>query len=424
MSGDMDRSARYTLLVLAAILAVNHLDRHILSITLNQIGAEFALTDTQLGLLSGLLFAVVYVLFGFPVAKLAATGNRRNIVAISAAVWSTLTIAMAGAQNFAQLALARLGVGIGEAGAVAPSHSMISDLYPEHRRTSAMAAYVAGANIGVLLAFLVGGIVGQAFGWRWAFVVAGIPGLVLALLLRFTVAEPQRERPVSADQSRSLFLSTFGTIWNDRGLFHAMAGISIVGIVTFGALAWNPTFIIRVHGLSQAQTGIFLALTIGIGGGLGTWLSGRLADRWGDADPRWRIGIVVAVILISKPFIAVFLLADGRALALAAFVGSAAIASVFWGPTFAYLHSRIEPHMRPMATAIFLFCFNLIGVGVGPTIIGFLSDAVFAASGARSVAHALLAVQIAGIWAAWHYWQVVKEIARVPAQTSSAGKAA
>ena len=409
----LKNSPHYTLVVLMVIFAVNNLDRHILSITLNQIGAEFSLSDTQLGLLSGLMFAVVYVLFGFPVARLAAHGNRRNIIAVSVAIWSTLTIAMAGAQNFVQLALARLGVGIGEAGAVAPAHSMISDIYPEEKRTSAMATFVSGANIGVLLAFLVGGIGGQFLGWRWAFVIAGIPGLLLALVLWRTVVEPKREKAWPTDaENRSLFVDTLKTIWNDKGLFHAMVGISIVGIVTFGALAWNPTFIIRTHELTQAQTGIFLALTIGIGGGLGTWLSGKLADYWGKRNPGWRVGIVVAVILISKPFIMGFLLFDNRAMALASFVGSAVIASVFWGPTFAHLHSSVAPQMRPMATAIFLFCFNLVGVGIGPTLIGVLSDTIYAGAGIRSLAYALLTIQIAGLLAAWHYWQVVKAIGR------------
>jgi len=407
----MVHSSRYTLIILMAIFAVNNLDRHILSITLNQIGDEFTLSNTQLGLLSGLVFAVVYVLFGFPIAKLAAKGNRRNMIAASVAIWSSLTIAMAGAQNFAQLALARLGVGIGEAGAVAPAHSMISDLFPPEKRTSAMATFVTGANIGVLLAFLVGGIGGQILGWRWAFVIAGIPGLILAALMWFTVTEPVREAAGKSDEEyKSLLIATLKAIWNDRGLFHAMIGISIVGIVTFGALAWNPTFIIRVHGLTQAQTGIFLALTIGVGGGICTWASGKLADKWGAKDPRWRIGVVIAAILISKPFIVGFLLLDTRLLALLSFVGAAVIASVFWGPTFAYLHTRMPTEMRPMATAIFLFCFNLIGVGVGPTVVGILSDTLYADFGIRSIALSLLTIQIAGIWAAWHYWQAMREI--------------
>ncbi|MEP0518874.1 MAG: MFS transporter [Hyphomicrobiales bacterium] len=409
MPPSLKSQKRYTLLLLTAIFAVNSLDRQILSILLDPIGREFALSDTQLGLLSGLMFAVVFVLFGFPVAKLAARGNRRNIVSIAAMVWSSLTIVMAGAQNFTQLALARLGVGIGEAGCVAPAHSMISDLYPEERRTSAMSTFVVGANLGILFAFLIGGIAGQYLGWRWAFVIAGVPGLILALLLRFTVQESVRD--VSAPQSdRSLFLETFKYIWNDRGLFHAMIGLSIVGIFTFGTLAWNPTFIIRNHQLPLAQLGLFLALTIGVGGALGTWLSGQIADRLGDRDARWRIGIVIIAIIIPKPFGILYLFTETTQLALSFYVAGAVLAGVFWGPTFAYLHSRIPTHMRPMATAIFMFAFNLVGVGIGPTLIGLSSDMMFSDLGPQSLTYALLVVQISGIWAAWHYWQVVQEM--------------
>ena len=210
----MHTSGRYTLVILTAILAVNQLDRNILGILLDDIGQEFALSDTQLGLLSGALFVAVYVLFGFPVAKLASRGNRRNIIAVSSAVWSALTIAMAGAQNFLQLALARLGVGIGEAGAVVPAHSMISDLYPPEKRTSAMATFVVGANIGVLLAFLIGGIAGQFLGWRWALVIAGAPGFVLAFLMWLTVDEPQRAVQASNPQKKSLLIEALKAIWS------------------------------------------------------------------------------------------------------------------------------------------------------------------------------------------------------------------
>lgn len=409
------KSNAYALGVLTAMFAVNQLDRNILAVTLDQIGAEFALTDTQLGLLSGALFAIVYALFGFPVAGLAARGNRRNIISAATAVWSVLTIAMGFAQNFAQLVLARLGVGIGEAGAVAPAHSMISDFYPPERRTSAMATFAAGANIGVLLAFLVGGIAGQVLGWRWAFVIAGLPGLVLALLLRFTVAEPHRSsEPVPVRQG-SLLLHTWRTIRNDTGLFHALCGLAVTGIVTFGALAWTATFIIRAHGLSQAQTGIFLALGVGILGGFGTWAGGAIADRLGAKNPRWRLGVVIAAILAAKPFAIGFLLFPSAVPALACLVISGSMATVFWGPTYAFLHARVEPHMRPMATAIYLCVFNIVGVGVGPTVIGLASDTLFAGQGARSLGYAILLVQIAGVWGAWHYWRALQTIGRDPA---------
>lgn len=407
----MVQSRRYVLLLLTAILAINFLDRHILGILLEAIGRDLNLTDTQLGLLSGIFFAAVYVLFGFPIAWLAARGNRRNIVAASAVVWSCLTIAMGAAQNFAQLALARLGVGIGEAGAVAPSHSMITDLYPPEQRTSALSTYVAGANIGILLAFLIGGLGGQAFGWRWAFVIAGIPGLLLALVLRLTVSEPRRTGVRSSDtEYRSLFIATLRTILADRGLTHAMIAVSLTGIVAFGGLAWNPTFLIRVHSLSQAQTGTFLALTIGIFGGLGTIICGHLADRLGRRDPRWRLGIVICAVLLAKPFVVAILLLDATIPVLLLFLVPAALGSVFWGPTFAFLHARVGAEMRPMATAIYLFAFNLVGMGLGPTLVGLMSDRVFSAHAEDSLRYALLVIQFAGIWGAWHYWKAMRTI--------------
>ena len=404
---------RYVLFLLTSLFAVAHLDRHVLSISLNAIGQEFSLSNTQLGMLSGLVFAVMFVLAGFPIAHLAARGNRRNIVAASAVVWSALTLAMALAQNFTQLVLARLGVGLGEAGAVAPAHAIISDHYPEGQRTSALATFATGANIGVLLAFLIGGVVGQAFGWRWAFVVAGVPGLVLAVLLRFTArdaARPDSPPPVA----HHLFRRTVLAIWQDRGLFHACCGIALTGIVTFGALAWLPTFLIRSHGLGLSQVGLFLALTTGIVGGLGTYATGQLADRLGQQRPRWRIGLVILAILLTKPLSWVFLLSDNTMLALACFVLVASVANVFWGPTFAYLHDRLPPEMRPMGTAVFLFAFNLIGVGIGPTLVGLASDTVYAGHGQDSLRLALATVHVFGLWGLWHYWQAMMQISAVP----------
>ncbi|MXN66357.1 MFS transporter [Stappia sp. GBMRC 2046] len=404
-------SKGYTLSLLTAVFAINQLDRQILGITLEAIGQEFDLSDTKLGILSGLAFAVVFGAFGLPIARLAARGNRRNIISLSLIAWSGLTAATAGAQNFTHLALARIGVGIGEAGGVAPAHSMITDLYPPEKRTSAMATFVSGGNIGILLAFLIGGIVGQEFGWRWAFVVAGVPGILLAFLLRFTVREPERDISVKAgEQNRSLFIATSRAIFDDPGLRCALFAISLTGVVTFGALAWTPTFAIRALGLSQAQAGIFLALSVGIGGGLGTWFSGRVADRLGTSDPRWRLGIAVAGLLAAKPFILGFLLLESRPPALGCLVVATLFAGIFWAPTFVFLHSRIPSHMRPMATAIFIFAFNLVGVGMGPTVVGLASDTIFSGFGSRSLGVSLAVIQAVGVAGAWFYWKAMRTI--------------
>lgn len=401
-----------TLGLLTAVFAVSHLDRQIVSISLNAIGQEFTLNDTQLGLLSGLLFAVFFVVFSLPAAHYAAYRNRRPLISIAVALWSGLTMAAAGAQSFIHLAFTRIGVAIGEAGAVAPAHAMICDLYPEKRRISALATFVSGANIGLLLAFAIGGLIGQFWGWRWAFLVAGIPGLFLALALWRFADEPNRPAPDNPLGGGALLRQTLGRIWRDRSLLHALLGLSLTGIITHGALAWNPAFIIRVHELNVAQTGLLMAMFIGVGGAIGTIIGGRLADRLGARDARWRMGIVMLSILIAKPFALVFLLSENTTLALAAFAFSASLGGIFWAPTFAHAYQRLPSPMRPMATAIFLFAFNIIGLGIGPTIAGLLSDMMAASAGPRSLGYALAIVQVAGLWALWHYWQVMKSDVR------------
>lgn len=397
-----------TLGLLTAVFAISHLDRQIVSISLNAIGLEFALNDTQLGILSGLLFAVFFVVFSIPAAHYAAYRNRRPLISIAVAIWSSLTVAAAAAQSFIHLAFTRIGVAIGEAGAVAPAHAMICDLYPEKRRISALATFVSGANIGLLLAFAIGGVIGQVLGWRWAFVLAGVPGLFLALALWRFADEPPRAAPDDPLGGGALLRQTLARIWTDRSILHALIGLSLTGIITHGALAWNPAFIIRVHELNVAQTGLLLALFIGVGGAAGTIISGRLADRLGAKDIRWRMGIVMLSILIAKPFALIFLLADNTILALSAFAVSASLGGIFWAPTFAHAYQRLPSPMRPMATAIFLFAFNMIGLGIGPTIVGILSDMMAAEQGVRSLGYALAIVQVAGLWALWHYWQVMK----------------
>jgi predicted MFS family arabinose efflux permease len=403
------QSPTYVLMVLTAILAVNQLDRHILNISLDAIGREFSLTDAQLGLLSGVLFTVLYILFGFPAARLAARFNRRNIVAVSALVWSSLTIATGTAQSFAQLALLRMGVGVGEAGAIGPSQAIISDLYPEDRRTTAMGVYMSGATTGILFAFLVGGVVGQAYGWRWTFVAAGVPGIILAVILRVTCREPERVgTSAEPEVERSLFVSTVKRIWKDRVLFHIFIGFGISGTVTFGALTWYAAYIIRFHELNQAQTGIYLACTVGIIGSIGSILAGRFADRLGASDPRRRIYVVIIGLLAAKPFALAFLLQSDTVLALASLAVATFFANTISGPTFALIHNRFDNEMRPMATAVYLFAFNMIGLGFGPALVGLVSDVLLPDAGNRSLAYALVVAQLVGIWGAWHFWKATR----------------
>ncbi len=399
---EKETQNRKLLFSLTAAFALNHLDRQILAITLNDIGVEFRLSDLQLGMLSGLAFAIIYVVLGFPVAKMVRPGNRKLIVTGALTIWSVMTAMMGLANSFATLFLARIGVGVGEAGCVPPSHSMITDAYSVEKRAGALAFYSAGANIGIFLAFLVGGILATIYGWRMAFLVAGIPGLALALWM-LTIKEPvgsmRNTRP-----ERANFKATMASVIADASIRHAFFGAALTAIIGYGAISWVSVYLIRSHALSAAQTGIFLAFAIGIGGALGTWAGGVAADRLGARNKTWPLKFVALSILLVKPFSVAFYLSGQTTLALSLFVIPAAAGSIFIGPTLSHAYSRIEPANRPMMTAIFMFMVNLIGLGVGPILVGWLSDNLAGSYGTDSLRISLATMQIIGLWGALHFW--------------------
>ncbi len=397
--------------------AFNHFDRHLLAILLERIKLDLMLSDLQLGFLSGIVFGGIYAVMGIPIALLAARRNRRNIITVALVVWSALTLACGFAQNFWQLALARFGVGIGEAGGTAPSHSMISDLYPEGRRAGAMAFYSAGANLGFFTAMMVGAIVASSFGWRWAFIVAGIPGLIMAVVLR-TVPEPLRESGAddgSVPPGRtSLLRPTLSHLWRDPGLRHVIAGAALNTTVIYGLLAWTPTYLIRVHDLPLKVVGIYLAVVIGLIGAAGTFAGGLLADRLARRDRRWYCWVLAAAILVGKPFMFFFLLSDTTVPVLAAFVLATVFGAVFLGPMISVLHDRTEPRLRPVASAVLLFTINLVGLGLGPVLVGALSDLLF--DGGDGLRYAIVLLQLLGLWAAFHFFLAGRALSRgIPA---------
>lgn len=279
-----DRTLLYSL---TAVFSLSYLDRQILNITLNDIGLEFALSDLQLGSLSGIAFAIVYVLFGFPVARFTRPGNRKKIVVVALSLWSGMTALMGMAGSFGTLLMARIGVGVGEAGCVPPSHSMIVDSYPPDKRASALSFFSAGSNVGVFFAFLIGGILASEYGWRVAFVVAGAPGLLLALWLVFTLKEPTSP-PVLKQWSttRQDYKTLITQLFRDKSTRHAHIGAALTAMIGLGAVAWIAVYRIRSHALSVAQVGVYLAVAIGIAGALGTWLGGVFCDRLGKKTPR------------------------------------------------------------------------------------------------------------------------------------------
>jgi predicted MFS family arabinose efflux permease len=406
---SLHRSGRiYALLLLTALSAVNQLDRQLINILIEPIRLEFGLGDFQLGLLSGFSFVVLYGLLSVPAAHYAVRIGSRNMLSAAALIWGGMTLASGFAQSYVHLLLARIGVGFGEAGGMPPSHAMISNLYGPAERGGAMATWSSGVNVGIFLSFLGGGYIGNHYGWRAAFVVAGLLTIALAVVLRISIREPRR---LSADapreRRRGLVLATAKVMWRDSVLRQIWIAGTLAAITGYASLAWVPAYLVRTHGLNIAQVGLYFALVAGLGGALGTFLGGVISDRVRARDVRWSVWLVGVCLAICKPVVIFFLLTDDTAVALTLFIAPAMIASIYLGPSLALLHNRVETvdvDMRPMASALYLLTLNVVGFGLGPVLVGAMSQWVFHASGGGSLRYALVAMQIGGLVATLHFF--------------------
>jgi len=389
--------ANYVLGVLFVVYMFNFIDRQALSVFIGPIKDEFGASDTAMGMLVGFAFAVLYTFSGIPIARWADTSNRRSIIAIGLAVWSAMTVATGLARNFAQLVIARIGVGIGEAAGTPPAHSLIADYFPVHKRGTALAIYSSGLFVGAGCAYLGGGYLREYFDWRTAFVVLGIPGLVFALVVRFTVREPPRgystghKGAVAASTLKeTLHFLLSSPSWVLLGL-----GASLIAIPGYGVLMWGYEFYARVHGLSPVEIGQWMALIIGLGGCLGTLLGGKLTDYFGQKRPALAIMVPAAFTFLGMPLSLLFLSLDSSTLSLACFFVAYILLNVYVPAVFNVNQSLARLNMRATASAIMLFAINIIGAGAGPFIVGGLSDLYADDHGVESIRYALKNVFIA-----------------------------
>ncbi|MEH6610132.1 MAG: MFS transporter [Halioglobus sp.] len=391
--------SRYALFMLTLVYAFNFVDRQILVILQEPIKQDMGLSDVQLGLLSGFSFALVYITAGIPIAYWADRTNRRNIITAALTVWSGMT-AMAGlAQNYSQLLLARIGVGIGEAGGGPPSHAMISDFYPPERRGTAMAIYSTGVHVGVLAGFIVGGLISQAYGWRIAFLAVGIPGIVLAVVFYFTVKEPQRGywEPAEAGAERPTLGETLKLLSSLRSFWYLAGAAGLASFVGYGSGNFAPSFMMRSHDLSIAQVGIILALFGGGGGIVGTFLGGYLADRLGKTDKRWYLWVPMVAGVISVPLGFPYLLLDNTTVVIALLFFVTIAMNTYLGPCLAISHTLVPASMRALTSAVLFFVINLIGLGLGPVTAGLLSDWLTGIYGPDGLRYAMLIVGMVGM---------------------------
>ncbi len=410
---DSTTARNYALGLLTVVYAFNFIDRQLLAILQESIKADLGLSDGLLGLLSGFAFAIFYVTAGIPIARFADHSNRRNIVAISVFIWSFMTAVSGFAQNFFHLLMARIGVGIGEAGGSPPSHSIISDIFPPEKRASALGFYSTGVNIGILFGFLLGGWLNEYFGWRVAFMVVGIPGILIAFVVRFTIAEPVRglnEQKVVSDKAPP-FMDAVRMLWDRRSFRHMAMGAALNAFVGYSVANWSASFFIRSHGMSTGELGTWLAMISGLGGALGVVLGGMAADKLSPRDKRWYMWVPAISGLIIVPFMIPVYLASSVYLALVLSIIPGIMQNVYLGSTIATTHALVGIRMRALSSAILFLILNTIGLGLGPLVIGSLSDYLNSTHGTDSLRLAMLYVLPAVmVWSSLHFFLASKSL--------------
>ena len=406
---------QYVLGVLVVVYVFNFVDRQILAILAPAIKADLDLSDTQIGALSGVAFGIFYATLGIPIARLADKYSRVNIISICLAIWSLMTALSGLATNFIQLLIARIGVGIGEAGGSPPSHSLIADYYAPDKRSTALGIYALGIPIGILFGNLAGGWISEYFGWRNAFFLVGVPGIVLALVLRFSVKEPPRgySEPKKPTVAQVPFTDVVKKMWSLKTFRYIALGAGTQAFVGYGAIAWMPSFLVRTHDMSAGEVGTALGLIIGIFGGIGTLLSGMIGDRFGQINIRNYLLIPALAFLIAVPAGLAVYLVDNLDLVLAIYAVPAFLTHLYTGPTFGMLQTMAPLHMRAAASALLLFIINIIGLVFGPTVVGIISDLLQSAQqmdDTESLRYALLMCNFVYLLSFYYYYKGSKTL--------------
>ncbi|MCR5875023.1 MFS transporter [Phenylobacterium sp. J426] len=421
---------RYAMWLLLGIYIINFLDRQVINILAEPIKNDLGLSDTQLGLMSGLAFAIFYTVLGIPLARLAERKNRAYIIGTSVAVWSGFTALCGQAQNFTQLALCRIGVGVGEAGCTPPAHSLISDMVPKEKRSSALAFYSMGTPLGSLLGLVLGGLVADAYGWRVAFLVAGAPGLLFAVLVFTTLKEPRRiiaKQAAKVTAATASFGETLRYVTRKPTFWYISMGASLKAFIGYGHAPFTASFFLRNHteevaglaasfGLkSVGFLGLAIGLLAGIGGAIGTFAGGWIADKVAKRNLGHQMITPAIGALLSVPIYSAAVLVDSAPLGICLLGLNYLVASTWYGPVYGSAQSIVPPHMRATTSAILLFLANLIGLGMGPVAVGLLSDGLNTGMGlgsAEGVRWALIISALFGVIPFVLFWLARKTLHR------------
>jgi predicted MFS family arabinose efflux permease len=380
---------RYALWMLLIIYTLNFVDRQIVAILAEPIKKDLGLSDAQLGLLGGIAFAFFYTFLGIPIARLAERGNRVKIISTAVIVWSGFTAISGAAQNFTHLLLARIGVGVGEAGCTPPAHSLISDYVPPEKRASALAFYSMGVPVGSAMGFIVGALIAAEFGWRAAFFAVGLPGVILGIIAWTTLKEPRNLGLVMqhGQGSSPTFREALKEVAGKKSYWYIVSAATVVSFLGYGHAYFLPSFLTRVHEMGLAERGAALAGMTFFAGVIGTLIGGRIADAAAKKDTRAYATVPMIAFVIGVPFFLAAMFADGTVATLLLLAVPTLLNSIWYGPVYAAVQGLVQPRTRATAVAIMLFLVNMVGLGLGPTVIGILSD-VFATGHFATIAPA------------------------------------
>lgn len=426
-----DGYRRYALWLLFVIYTLNFLDRQIVNILAEPIKQDLGLSDTQLGMLTGLSFALFYTVLGLPIARLAERGNRAWIISGAVAIWSLFTVACGLARNYPMLLLARIGVGVGEAGCTPPAHSLITDFTPREKRASALAIYNLGVPIGSLLGLALGAVIADQLGWRMAFLLVGAPGLLVAALAFFTLREPRRVNGRMEAAETPSFGEALRELRTKRTFWFVALGVAFIAFLGYGHIAFYGSFYLRNHGPeldrlagqagamfgtelgALAFLGPALGVLVGVAGAIGTWLGGQIADRAARRDLRAYVSVPAVAVFGGAPFFVAAMLVDSALLSLLLLAVPTLLNSLWYGPIYAGVQGLVQPRTRATAVAVLLFIANLIGLGLGPLAVGALSTFLANDMGlgeAEGIRWALLLSAVIGLLVAFCFWSARRTI--------------
>jgi MFS family permease len=414
----LPRDRWYVLCLLTTVYAMNIADRYSISALIDPIRSELALSDGGVAFLTGGSLGLFYVTLGIPIAALADRTNRRNIIAVSIAVWSCMTALSGIAQSYTQLLLARFGVGIGEAGGTPPSTSILADKFPASRRPMALAIYALGASVGAYLGSSVAGGIAERYGWRAALVLLGIPGLIIGGFVRWTMREPKRGQldPDCEADTAPTFLETVKGLARQRAAVHLLAGGTVATLWSWGLMWWMPTFLQRTHHLTVGGAGSLLGpmhLIAGTAGSLLAW--GLTSLRFAQDPGNVAKALALITAIATVPSIIVFTPVSITTVADMLWMFVPAV-YFFIGPVLGLLQNVVPAQSRAMASAILIFGANIANLVIAPQVVGWLSDALLASATTRasSLRWALLALAPTGFWAAWHFWRFSVALGSAP----------